>query len=379
MHQGQLIAQYREYMNMTQEDLARELGVHVRTVQKLESKPMVRSTTRRWFLVGLLSIPATQLALTGVPPWSKKTSFSANDDTMSFFENELATHWQVYKTAGPKIAAQSLGTWMNQVTAFATLARGTPWQYRACLLLSMSYQLQGSIARETKDAPHAITAYQQAFTVAQEIDNIEMMAASRLRQGWAYRDDPLEALEYFNHALAIVQGSSLPRLRGNILQACAETYAKINRPQECWRSIGLAEHIFGREEKGHERTHVTFTVGSATAYKGSYALYLKDYERAAALLEKGLGLMAHDPSCSFYTRARFIVRKAKALSSLSRIDECVATAEEAWTIASYTGDKRILEEVEDVYNTLLQSRWRKEADVVRLGKQIVAYHGDTSM
>ena len=109
MHHGKLAAQYRENMRMTQEDLAEELGIHIRTVQKLESKLMIRSTTRRWLLVGLLGIPASQLDLKGEPPWSKKSRLNVNNDTMSFFENEMAMRWEVHKTSGPRSVRSQKG------------------------------------------------------------------------------------------------------------------------------------------------------------------------------------------------------------------------------------------------------------------------------
>ncbi len=62
-HQGQIIAQYREYMHWTQQRLADELGVDLRTVQRMEQRPMIKSLKRRQFLVELLGIPAALMAL----------------------------------------------------------------------------------------------------------------------------------------------------------------------------------------------------------------------------------------------------------------------------------------------------------------------------
>src|SRR5689334_10365845 len=111
MHQGKLVAQYRENLGMTQEELAEEMDVHVRTVQKLESRAMIRSIARRWFLVGLLGIPASQLGLQGEPPWSKKRSFPVSDDTMGFFEHEMAMRWHVFQSSGLGIASRGMDIW----------------------------------------------------------------------------------------------------------------------------------------------------------------------------------------------------------------------------------------------------------------------------
>ena len=58
IHQGQIVAHYREAMHWTQQRLADELGVDLRTVQRMEQRPMIKSLKRRQFLVELLGIPA---------------------------------------------------------------------------------------------------------------------------------------------------------------------------------------------------------------------------------------------------------------------------------------------------------------------------------
>src|SRR5579872_6993250 len=114
-HQGQIIAQYREDKHWTQQRLADELGVDLRTVQRMEQRPMIKSLKRRQFLVELLCIPAVLMALENESQASTHTNFLFNDDPMSFFEDEVITRWEVYHIGGTSRAARSLDRWMHEV------------------------------------------------------------------------------------------------------------------------------------------------------------------------------------------------------------------------------------------------------------------------
>ena len=366
-HHGEIIAIYRKAHNMTQEDLAKALHVNIRTIQKMEAHEHIRNINRRWFLVGLLGIPAIELDLAGPPPWSKKTALLANADTMNFFENELALHWKPYKSAGPGTAATTLPDWLQQAAQFQAHARSTPWEKRAGTLLSMSYQLDGSIRRELKDTKGALAAYKRSYTLATEIGNVEMQAATLLRQGRTHKDQK-EALQCYNQALGLVEGKSLPRLRGNILQASSESYAKLKQDTACWRSINLAEHIIGREEESSEVHYVRFNKALIEADKGYYAYLLGDYDRAIMLLDKGLQSMALDlNSSNFYVRARYMLRKAKVLYQTGYLEEAVNMAETCFQLAAFAGKSVLMEDIRALYAEMLASRYKDEGCVKRLG------------
>src|ERR1051326_1215496 len=143
IHQGRIIAQYREARHWTQQRLAEELGVDLRTVQRMEQRPMIKNVERRKLLIRLLGIPAALLALEGELEASTHTDFLLNADPMSFLEDEVVTRWEVYHIGGTLRAVRSLDRWMQEVTSFVRSAQGTGWQKRALAVLAMSYQLQG--------------------------------------------------------------------------------------------------------------------------------------------------------------------------------------------------------------------------------------------
>jgi len=372
VHQGQIIAQYREKMGLTQKQLADELRVHERTILRLESTPMVRSISRRWFLVGLLGIPASQLDLEGEPPWSKKRHLPVNNDCMGFFESELRIRWQFYKMSGSGNASPGIDAWTGQVEEFVKSCQGTPWHKRALALLSMTYQLEGSIFRDGRQYTQTYTLFENAYRVAHEANNDELMAATLLREGMAYmaQEKPFQAITNFNGALDHIKDLSFPRLRGKLLQARAEAYALAQRPEECWTSVGLATHHLGQEEHSQEQNQAIFSASSVTVWKGLYALLLRDYERAITLFDKGL--ISYDPSLA-PDRARFLSRKAEAYYGAHRVGDAIETAQEALTLAASIGKQSTIERVRTLHTQLVRSKWRNETGLKALGASLQQY------
>ena len=96
-------------------------------------------------------------------------------------------------------------------------------------------------------------------------------------------------------------------------------------------------------------------------------MLLRDYERAIALIEKGL--MNYDPTV-IRGRARLIAQRAEAYYGLGFIDICIANAEEALALAKSVGSSKTITRIINLYNTLKQSPWRKERSVAHLGAML---------
>ncbi len=369
VHQGQVVVQYRKLRNWSQQDLATELHVDVRTVQRIEQQPMIKNLDRRRFLVALLGIPASLMGLDEEAQRSQvteKASILFNDDPMSFFEDQMQTRWEVHLIGGPLRANHGLHGWIKEVNSFAASVRGTAWNRRALTTLCMSYQLQGSVAGDMIHYTQAHAAYQHAFHIAQELNDPEMMAAVYAREGIVFmrQEKPLEAITYLNNALNAIRGKGYTQLMGNILQVRSEAYAKSQQRQECWRSIGLAESVLQQRNQAQERSHRLFNAASVNAHKGIDALLLHDYERALMLLDKSL--TTYNPTLT-PGRARLLARKAEAYYGLGIIDACTSTAEEALSLACSVGASNTLTRVKNLHASLSQSLWKKERSVARLG------------
>src|SRR5579872_3622601 len=163
-HQGQLVAQYRKRLKWSQQDLADALGVSLRTVQRLEQTPMIEDFDRRTFLVKLLGIPATLMALENDLTFSgKKANLIFNDDSMSFLEDIVATRWKTNLMGGPLNAAHGLERVVKEVAHFEQEVRGKAWHQRAMAQLCLMHQLKGSVAGDLMQYEQAFATYKTAF------------------------------------------------------------------------------------------------------------------------------------------------------------------------------------------------------------------------
>ena len=363
-HQGQIIAQYRKLKKWSQQDLAEALRVDVRTVQRMEQQQMIKSLGRRQLLIGLLGIPSALMALE--QSVIIKANFTFNDDRMAFFEDEMAARWELYHTGGTLRAARGLDMWIKEITTFAKSSQSTGWHERALTLLTMSYQLQTCVSRDLMDFSQSHIASRRAYRIAQELDDAELIASALTHEGIALvqQDNPTEAIRYLNGALKTINNVGLPHLKGYILQALSEAYAKDQRPQECWHTIGLLERTLERQEQNQVPSKTRRFASSITAQKGVNAVLLHDYGRALALIDKSL--TRYDPTF-IRGRARLLSQKAEALYGLGHIDQCAFIAEEALTMAQSVGSNKTVARVRGLHASLKQSQWRKERSIARLG------------
>lgn len=332
---------------------------------------MIKNLDRRRFLVALLGIPAAYLGLADRQLSIEAHVLLVNDDPMSFLEDMLSTRWRNHLMGGPSQAAGGLEHVVNATEDFAQKMRGKGWHGRALAQLCLAYQLQGSVQGDLMNYDQALSSYKQALTVASELDDQELIAAIRVRQGIVFmrKDDPLKAIKYLNYAHDLIYGRGLPLLRGNALALLSEAYAKASQAQECWRTIGLAERVLDQPSSEAERSHRVFNPSMVAAHKGVDALLLGDYERALVLFEKSL--VAYNPTMT-PGRARLLARKAEAYLGLREIDYCVDVAEQALQLARFVGANNTLKRLEKLYGTLQASHWKREASVLRLGALLEA-------
>jgi transcriptional regulator with XRE-family HTH domain len=366
-HQGQLVAQYRKAMKWSQQDLADALGVSLRTVQRLEQTPMIEDVNRRTFLVKLLGIPAALMALENDVTFSgKKVNLVFNDGPMSFLEDIIATRWKTHLMGGPVNAAHGLERVVNEVAHFEQEVRGKAWHQRAMAQLCLVYQLKGSVAGDLMHYEQAFDIYKTAFAVANELQDAELMAATRVRQGILFmrQEQPLKAITYLDHGLRHIDGNGCPQLKGNILMLLSEAHAKAGQAQTCWQVMGLAESMMEQRPSYQERSYRTCNPSAILAHKGVDALLLHDYDRALRLIDKSL--KNYNPTQT-PAHARFLARKSEAYRGLHMIDECVTAAETAFTLAKSVGASNTIVRVNDLHASLARSSWKNEPGVRRLG------------
>lgn len=342
-----------------------ELHVDTSTVYRMEQQEVIRDLTRRRLLVGLLGIPAASLGIEEAINFIQQPT-QINNDRMAFFEEHLNMRWDMYHTGGTTRANRGLKTWISEITAFAQEATGTIWEARSQDAVVMSYQLQGSIYRDLMLYEDAHQSYEAAFFLAREKDDSELMASALARRGVTciQQNRPKDAIQYLDSACNTINGLGLPFLRGYILQGLSEAYAQDGQFYQSWQHLEAAEHVLQRQSNVQERTHCNANTTSITSQRGINAVWLADYGRAVTLIDKGL--LKYDPTL-VRGRARLIAQKAEALYGLKNIAECVITAEEALVLANSVGSTKTVARVKNLHQTLVQSTWKAEPTVARLG------------
>lgn len=365
-HQGKVIARYRDAKDWSQSDLAEVLKVNLRTIQRIEHQAVIKNLARRQFLAATLGIPLALLGLDNDQSIIKQQRRVLSGDRMAFFEQEMEARRSLYHTGGTLCAMHGLDAWIRELTEFSELSRGTGWHRRGLVLLTMSYQLHICVSRDLLDFAQAQQAGQQAYQIAQELHDPELLAATMAQQGIALlqQEQSIEAIRYLNGGLEVIRYAGLPGVRSYMLQALSEAYAKAQQPRECWHSIHLAERALEQYEQTQQNSKTQLFASSITAQKGVNAVHLHDYERAEALIDKAL--LQYNPTF-IRGRARLLALKAEACFGLGSVEESVMLAEEALRLAGSVGSQKTIARIQSLHGLLQASRWRKERSVARLG------------
>jgi tetratricopeptide (TPR) repeat protein len=212
-------------------------------------------------------------------------------------------------------------------------------------------------------------SFKRAYQVAQELADPELQAQALYDRGNTsiHSGQPSEAITALQGALTIIDGRGYPHLKGHILKLLSEAYARAHQPQECWRSVGLAESMLAQLASQPECSlfiHREFSLSALTAQKGVDADFLHDYDRAIQLIDKGL---LHSRPTFLPTRARLNIQKAEAYFGLGDIDSSLFHAKDALALACSTGSNQIIARVKQLHDGMIQSKWKHERGVAHLG------------
>lgn len=328
---------------------------------QLEEQDMDK--TRREFLKDF-GVPAAFIGLEGKQLFT--SSSMHNDDHLIFLEHQMTTRWDLYHTGGTTRAYSGLDAWLNEIEIFSRQVQGSALHKRSQALLSMSYQLQGSLLRDMMKYAQAHFSYEKALRIAIELEDGELKAASLARQGVTYvqQKQPVEAIERLEEALKMANGLGMPCLSGYILQALSEAHAMASQADQSQQTAGLAEVALERRGEVIERSYCQPNTTSVKAQKGVNAVLLGNYDTAIALIDESL--IKYNPTF-VRGRARLIAQKAEAYYGKGLIDICSATAQESLLLAHSVGSNKTISRVQTLHTNLLLSHWKEEKSVTNLG------------
>lgn len=381
MVKNSLLRAARREKGWTQQQLADFAELSLSTIERAERGEPIRVDSIERICKCLQKSPE-QLGLlsNSIPPRKSEDRLSSVDpqilhqkqfhkipycDYLSILENEMKVRWSLYHTGGTNQTYQGLNTWIQHIAKCANLLRGKDLYERALTLLSMGYQLQGSVLRDMMCFSEAHMAHRKAFLIAQGLFNPELIASALVREGITLnqQEHPVEAITCFTRALETIKHLGYVRLEGYIYQALSEAQAKAQQSQESWYSISLAEKAFERQSLIPEQTLTRFNTSSLTAQKGVNRVLLHEYKQAVDQLDSSLA--NYDPTL-IRGRARLLIQKAEAYYRIGILDACVSNAQEAFTLARSIGSRKIISEVKTLHRNLNQSKWRKDRVVANL-------------
>jgi transcriptional regulator with XRE-family HTH domain len=238
-HFGQVFAHYRKLSGWSKAQAASALKCTERYIEMLESDRNIntpKSNPRRAALAKLLKIPPVLLgvALVGqeediahATTDSTGTQATFDSQTMTFYEDMLASCWELYYTSSVHGATKNIDLWLrylqNQVEKVSGVKRD-----QLLSLLCRFYQLSSLAARDRYDLNRALADEKQAVAIAFDLGNAELIASSLLRRTRIYlgKSDYQLALQDAEAAIPYADRSRAP-LKGKVYQIAGEAYGRV--------------------------------------------------------------------------------------------------------------------------------------------------------
>jgi hypothetical protein len=235
-HFGQVIKYYSELGGMKKSDLAQALGYKLRFIDMLESDKNIdtpKDRSKRVTLAKILSIPPALLGVSIIASddqdvKGKSGIISVLDaQTMTFYEDMLASVWELYHTSSVARATQHITLWIHFLEHEMEKARGAR-RDQLLSVLCRFYQLSALAARDRMDIVRALQDEQKAIDLAFELKNAELIAASLQRRSRIYMQSHHYQLAFQDaeRALPYAQKSRDP-LKGKTYQIYAEALAHL--------------------------------------------------------------------------------------------------------------------------------------------------------
>ncbi|SDZ37971.1 helix-turn-helix domain-containing protein [Thermoactinomyces sp. DSM 45892] len=369
-----LLRTARRTKGWTQQHLADFAEVSLSTVERAERGESIRIDSVQRLCKCLQKTPEQLGLLSKQSDYAKANDSiiiqsNLNSDYLSILENEMLIRWSLYHTGGTNLVSYEFDKWMQHVAKTSMFLQGDDLYERSLTILSMGYQLQGSVLRDMRKYAEAHIIHRKASLIAETLFNPELIASALVREGITLNQEerPLDAITCFTKALETIKNLGYTKLEGYIYQALSEAQAKIGQEKESWQSISLAEKSVESKPLTAEINLTRLNSSSLSAQRGVNAVYLGDYKQAIDQIDKSLA--KYNPTI-VRGRARLLIQKAKSYMGLGSLDSCVQNAQEALMLANSIGSSRIINNVKELHDELRKSKWRKEQYVVDLGNII---------
>ena len=374
-HHGKIVKYYRcEIMNpprgWTQEQLAEAMGVSTRWVQEIEKMEFIHDIKRRKALAIILGIPAAFLQIEQLERLSERNTIQFQPAMLKRLEDGVRTRWQTYSTSSNHVTKEGLLEHLEVLEQLADHGGGN--EQRLARLLSQSYQLAGTLARDDFKYSRAKKYLRDALDCAKEACSPDLTAMSVTRHALVFlrQERHEDALHLYAEAIELAKRAQ-PVVRGYIYAGYAEALARQGSPDACYRALDFAEklmHSAGNGVLEDSLAYVHLTPQSLQEKRGECSVLSGQPWKGIEYLQRAEKAVDRS-SPRVYCRLLFL--QSEAFLVAGEADTSVAYAIEGLQIARTLGSAGNINWAREIHDKLLASTWKHEPVVGKLGATIV--------
>lgn len=375
-HHGNIVKYYRcAVMNQpygwTQEQLAEAMSVSTRWVQEIEKMEYIQDINRRKALAIVLGIPATLLNIERLERLSERSTLQIKPAMLKSLLDGVRSRWQTYYSSSNQVTEEGLLEQIELLEELADIGGGDT--KLIARVLSQSYQLAGTLARDNFKYSRAKKYFRDALNFAKDSQSPDLISTSVARHALVllrqWRND--DALHMYYEAVDLAKNAQ-PLVRAYINSGLAEAQARKGLQDDCHRTLDLAEKLFnsaGNVSPEDDLAFMRLTIQSLQDDRGECYVLSGQPRKGIEYLQAAEKLLDRNWSrhhCSL------LMQQAEAFLAAKEPDICVEYAIEGLQIARTLGSAGNINRASEIHDKLLASTWKNEPVVGRLGAAIVA-------
>jgi transcriptional regulator with XRE-family HTH domain/sulfur relay (sulfurtransferase) complex TusBCD TusD component (DsrE family) len=373
-HHGKIVKYYRCVVinpprGWTQEQLAEAMSVSVRWVQEIEKMEYIQDIHRRKALAIILGIPAALLNIEKLERLSERSILPLHPTMLKCLRNDIRSRWQTYYSSSNQVTEEGL---LEQIEVLEQLADDGKGDTKSIArLLSQSYQLAGTLARDDFKYSRAKKYFRDALHFAKDAQSPDLISTSMARHAIALlRQERVDdALFMYSDAVDLAKNAQ-PIVRGYIHSGFAEVLARKGLQGDCYRTLDLAESLMKAINLSGEDdlAFVHLTLQSLQDKRGECYVLSGQPRKGIDYLQKAARYLDRTLSRE---HCRLLFQQAEAFLVAGEPDTCVAYAIEGLQIARTLGSAGNINWASEIHEKLLASPWKNEPVIGKLGVAIV--------
>jgi tetratricopeptide (TPR) repeat protein len=319
----------------------------------------------------VLGIPAALLHLDTLERLADTRIIRLKPAMLKSLEDGIRSRWHMYYHASNHVTEEGL---LEQIEILEQLADNNEGDTkRIARVLSQSYQLAGTLARDDFKYSRAKKYFRDAFHFAKDAQSPDLTSISVARHAVVLlRQERVDdALLLYNEAIHLAKNAQA-LVQSYIYSGLAEALARKGQPDECYRLLDLSEKLFnkgGNDSFEDDLAFVRLTIQSLQDTRGECYVLSGQPRKGIEYLEKAEKGLDRTFSRNY---CRLLLQQSEAFLAAGEVDICVERAIEGLEIANTLGSAGNINWASEIHDKLLISHWKNEPVVGKLGAAIVS-------